>query len=261
MINPERPDAEACFVENHGLIERAIAALCRRHGLYGDDADEFASWTRLKLVENDYAVIRKFRGESSIATYLTVVIAMLLREYRVQRWGRWRPSAEARRRGELAIRLEMLVYRDGLRMDQAAESLRSAGYTTLSDREITTLLAELPARLPLRPVESAPELLTEHPAPATAEDRVLGEEAERERRTINEALSHALGRLPPEDRLIVRMRFTENMSVANIARGLAIPQKPLYRRIERALGDLRRSLEAAGVSHEHVQTILDHSGS
>jgi RNA polymerase sigma factor for flagellar operon FliA len=55
------------------------------------------------------------------------------------------------------------------------------------------------------------------------------------------------------------MRFMENLSVANIARGLALPQKPLYRRIERALAELRKSLEAAGVSREHVQTLLDHS--
>lgn len=259
MILRERQDAEASFVENLGLIERAIAALCRRHGLHGDDADEFASWTRLKLVENDYAVLRKFRGESSIATYLTVVIAMLFREYRVQRWGRWRPSAEARRRGELAVRLETLVYRDGLPLIQTAESLRSAGYTTLSDRELAALLAELPPRLPLRPVESGPELLVENAGPASAEERVLAEEAERERGAVNDALSHALGGLPPEDRLIVRMRFMENISVANIARGLALPQKPLYRRIERALAELRKSLEAAGISRQQVQTLLDDS--
>lgn len=261
LIIQERQTAEACFGENLDLIERVVASLCRRHGLQGDDADDFASWTRLKLVDNDYAVLRKFRGESSIGTYLTVVFAMLFREYRVQRWGRWRPSAEARRRGEVAVRLETLVHRDGFPLHQAAESLRSVGCTTLSDRDLAVLLAELPPRLPLRPRESGPELLLENPSPSSAEDRILAEEAERERRSVNEALSHALGTLPPEDRLIVRMRFMESMSVANIARGLALPQKPLYRRIERALSELRSSLQAAGVSREHIQTLLDHSAS
>lgn len=213
----------------------------------------------MKLMENDYAVLRKFRGESSLPTYLTVVIAMLFREYRVQRWGRWRPSAEAKRRGEVAVRLETLVYRDGLRLEQAIRSLRSSGQTSLSDRAITAMFAELPPRLPLRPVEAGADVLIETPAPAGADDRVLGAEAERQRRSVDHALSQALERLPPEDRLIVRMRFWENMSVANIARGLSLPQKPLYRRIEHALAEVRTSLESSGISRAEVQSLLDHS--
>src|SRR5919109_1132038 len=96
---PDRQALEALFLRNLGWIERALASVCRRYGVSRDDAEDFASWAKLKLVEDDYAVLGKFRDESSITTYLTVVIAMLFRDYRVQRWGRWRPSADARRRG------------------------------------------------------------------------------------------------------------------------------------------------------------------
>src|SRR6266498_2338556 len=88
-MTPERQRLEALFLSQLGWIERVVAAICRRHGLARDDAEDFASWTTLKLIENDYAVLRKFRGESAVTTYLAVVIAMLFRDYRTHRWGRW----------------------------------------------------------------------------------------------------------------------------------------------------------------------------
>lgn len=253
---PDRQSFEAVFLENLDWIERIVASVCRRHGLSGEDAEDFASWVKLRLVEDDYAILRKFRGESAITTYLTVVIAMLFRDYRVERWGRWRPSAAALRHGRVAVRLETLVHRDGFRLDQAGEILRTTGETDLSDRELAALLAELPVRTPLRPVEVGSEPLASAPATAHADDLVVGGEEEEERRAADDALSRALQRLPPEDRLILRMRFWEGLSVADIARGLDLPQKPLYRRIERALGDLRKYLEAAGVTRERVRALL-----
>src|SRR3712207_199407 len=104
-----RADAESLFLSNLPYIDRVLAALARRYGLGGDEVDDFASWARTRLVENDYAVVAKFRGESSATTYLTVVLSMLGREYLVQERGRWRPSAAARRAGPLAARLETLV--------------------------------------------------------------------------------------------------------------------------------------------------------
>src|SRR5688572_20569032 len=118
---------EASFVENLALIDRVAASVARRQGLTGDDAADLSSWIKLKLVESDYAVFGKFRGESSISTYLTAVIATLAHDYRVQRWGRWRPSAAARRKGSVAMRLEALVHRQGHDLRQAAEALRTAG--------------------------------------------------------------------------------------------------------------------------------------
>jgi RNA polymerase sigma factor (sigma-70 family) len=253
---PERSELEGRFLENLSAIERIVAALCRRHGLSGDNAAEFASWVKLRLVENDYAVLAKFRGESSLTTYLTVVIAMLFRDYRVEHWGRWRPSAAALRHGPVAVRLERLVRRDGYSLDQAGQLLRTSGETTLSDRELAKLLAELPARGPLRPSEIGAEPLADLPAAIGADDSVVREQAQADRRATDEALNRALGHLRAEDQLIVRMRFWEGLSVADVARGLGLPQKPLYRRIEHALSELRRHLEAAGVSRERAREIL-----
>ena len=91
---------EERFVQNLDLIDRIVAFVCRRNHLDAGESDDFASHVRFKLLEDDYGVIRKFEGRSSLSTYLTTVIQRLYFQYRVQLWGKWRPSAEAKRLGE-----------------------------------------------------------------------------------------------------------------------------------------------------------------
>lgn len=251
---PTREVLEQLFLANLPAVEKILGALARRHALSRDAAEEFAAWANLRLIENDYAVLAKFRGESSLPTYLTVVLAMLFREYRVQEWGRWRPSAAAKRGGPLAISLETLVNRDGISLAEAGERLRTSGVTTMSDKELATLVAEFPVRTPLRPAQAI-----EPPADAVGADRaddiVVLEESSSAAAAAQTALDRALAELPGEDRLIVRLHYMESMSVADIARGLSLPQKPLYRRLERLLGLLRTGLERAGVSRDHVREL------
>ena len=139
---------EALFVENLPQLDRIVAGFARRHGLTADAAAELGSSIKLRIVEEQYAVFRKFRGESSLSTYLTVVVTMLAREHRVKEQGRWRPSAAAQRHGKVATELETLVHRRGYALPEAGEMLRTRGHTTLSDRELGDLLGRLPRREP-----------------------------------------------------------------------------------------------------------------
>lgn len=250
-------DARQLFLSQLDVIERIVGALCRRHGVAGDDASDFGSWVKLRLIENDYAVIRKFRGESSLATYLTVVIAMLFRDYRVQRWGRWRPSAAARREGTLAVRLETLVYRDGHRLEQAADILRTAGQPGLSDREVVALFRRLPRRVPRPRLDSSAEPAEGVPAVAGADDALLQSERATDQAAANRVLTAALEALATEDRLVVRMHFWEGLSIADIARALGLPQKPLYRRMERALATIRARLVQSGATDSEAREALN----
>jgi RNA polymerase sigma factor for flagellar operon FliA len=258
---PDRNDAEALFLQNLAWIDRVCASLCRRHGVAGDDADEFASWARASLIENDYAIVRKFRGESAPTTYLTVVLSTLFSAWRVRERGRWRPSAAARREGPLAVRLEAMVHRDGLRLDEAAERLRTSGETALGDRALAEILSRLPAHTLPRPVPVADAVLDDTPAAgASADLRVSSAEAEAARGHGEDAVRRAVDALPAEDRVVVKMRFWEGLTVAEVARGLGVAQKPLYKRLDRVMGRLRRELERAGVSRETVREMLEEAG-
>jgi RNA polymerase sigma factor for flagellar operon FliA len=233
-----REELEALFLANLQHIDRTIDGLSRRYTLSRDASNEFGAWAKLRLIEDDYAVVAKFRGEASIRTYLTVVIAMMFREYRVQEWGRWRPSAAARRAGSLGVWLDMLINRDGLSLAQAGQIVRTAGGTNLSDRELGKIAATFPMRTPLRPVQ-AMDLPLDTADSARSDDLVDAETAASELAATRHALKEALEQLPDDDRLIIRLHYFESMSVAEIARALALPQKPLYRRLDRLLATLR----------------------
>ena len=158
----------------------------------------------------------------------------------------------------MAIRLETLVRRDGYRVDQAGEMLRAAGHTDLPDRELVRLLATLPPReSSTRPMDVGDEPLETLPSAQAADDHVVADEADGERRAAEDVLRSALEGLPPDDRVIVRMRVWEGLSVADIARALNVPQKPLYRRLERIFGRLREQMEGAGITREDVRRMLD----
>src|SRR5829696_5080480 len=110
---------EQLFLDSLDLIERIAVHACRRSRLRPEDKEDFVSLVHEKLLENDYAVIRKFerRENASFATYLNTVIRRLLLDYQNHLWGKWRNSAEAERLGEVAERLEELINRDGFTFD------------------------------------------------------------------------------------------------------------------------------------------------
>ena len=252
-----RDEAEARFLEELPRLERSIAALCRRCGHRGDDADDVASWLKARLIEHDYQALRKFRGDSELATYLTTVTRMLYRDWVVQQHGRWRPSAEAQRQGTVAMQLERLVYRDGLTLANGIEQLRTMRVTDLSDRRLVAIFRSLPAREPLRPRAVDAETIDVLPDATSADDLVVREEARQHRSVADAALDGALNELETEDRVLIRLRFWEGLSIADVARALALPQKPLYRRLERLFVRLRERLVAQGVSSAAVRELLD----
>jgi len=49
------------------------------------EAVNFESWVLAKFIENDYALIRKIRGTTSVIAYLAVVAGFVIpRDFRVQ---------------------------------------------------------------------------------------------------------------------------------------------------------------------------------
>ncbi len=154
MVERSAPDrsntGEALFLAHFDVVERAIDFVCARNHLSASDADDFSSYVTLRMVEDDYEVFSRFQGRASLRTYLTVVIQRMLLDYRVRNWGRWRPSAEAKRCGPLAIRLEEMLVRDGCQLDEAYEMLKTNHGLTVTREELERLAARLPARAPRR---------------------------------------------------------------------------------------------------------------
>ena len=243
VLHPERT-----FLDNLPVIDRVIGIIARRHSLSRTDAEEFASWARAKIIDDDYAVLRKFAGRSALPTYLAVVITNLFRDYRNSNWGRWRPSAAATRIGPVGIRLEELLYRDRRSLREAIEVLHSAG-VTLSSSELSHLAAKIPQR------EGASEVGLEDPdaAAAAVAPPAMPDDGDAE---AIAALRATLDQLPPDEQVILRMRFWDGISVADIARTLRLEQKPLYRKIDSIQARMRSMLVARGIDHRRATELL-----
>lgn len=235
-------DPERWLLDHLGDVHRIAATIARRHALSADDADEYEAWARSRLIDNDFAIIRRFQGRSSFSTYLAVVLTNLFRDYRNSIWGRWRASAAAQRLGAEAVKLEALLYRDGMSIREAMESVKQHGSGS-SDRELSHLVM----RIPQRPKEREVTIDATHAIASSDYDAIA---TERERATLAEAIREAVGELGDEDRIITRMRFWDDVPVADIARALHLEQKPLYRRLERIQEHLRRALERRGITRD-----------
>lgn len=238
-------------------IEMVARSAARRSGFADDDRPDVVAYVRLRLIEGDYAILAKHRGESSIESYLAVVVTRLVRDYRLREWGRWRPSAFAVRHGSLAVRLETLTKRDGLPFEQAARVLRSEGWA-VSDDALRQVARLLPQREPLRPSQvdvHDPGVQESIASSGDADSEVAILNADLRRR-IFEAMEREIHALPAEDQLIIRLRYREGLPIADVARALGLPEKPLYRRLPSIVARVRRQLEATGITSDDLRDLL-----
>jgi RNA polymerase sigma factor for flagellar operon FliA len=240
-------DAEHLYTQFRPVIEQAIDVVCRRHALSAADADDFSSAVHLHLIDNEFRVLRKFEHRSSFRTFIIAVITHKYQDWRNARWGKWRPSAEAKRRGGVALHLERLLLRDGLSFDQAHETLRTNFQVRESRQELEAIAATLPRRHGRQFVHE--DELADQAAPqGAADESIRAREAAEGARIASAALARALCMLPSQDRLVLRMRFEDGFTVTQIADVLRLEAKPLYRRIDRLLTQLRARLEQVGVN-------------
>ena len=246
-------EARELLTSNLALIERAVAFACRRYRLDATDEEELRSIVHLRLVENDYTILRAYEQRSSFATYISIVVQRMALDYRIHAWGKWHASAEAKRLGALAVELEQIVRRDGRTLDEAF-SLLAPKHDGVTRDSLQALLARLPERAARhREVdleEAEPIAVTDVDEPLIAHERRT--DAER----LSSLMNGLMARVPDDERLILQLRFEGGMTVAQIARALGLDQKLTYRRIERRMRDIKEELLHAGISAHDVLDLI-----
>ena len=245
---------ERLFLDHLAVIDQVVQFIGRRHHLDADAIEELQSAIRLKIIDNDYEVLRKFEGRSSMRTYLTAIVQRYFLDSRTALWGRWRPCALARRAGTAGVLLDQLLTRDGMTLDEAVMRVRERH--EVPEAQLRRLAAVLPVRTPRRFVGE--EHLIAVPADGTpaVDSALLQDEAERAQLALDDAL-RALG---DEDRVILKYRFVHGLQISQISRLTGLEQKPLYRRFEGIIKTLRSEFDARGVSREHVTALIGTPG-
>lgn len=250
------PEARELLTSNLGVIERAVGFASRRYRLEPNDAEEFESVVNLKLVDNDYAILRAFEARSSFATYISIVVQRLAHDYCIHLWGKWHTSAEAKRLGTLAIDLEQLLLRDGRTIDEALVILRPK-HDGITRESLQSLAARFPDRAPRhRDVDLDKAESVAATRAADVEEPIFANERRHASERLSAVMSTVIERLPEDERLILQLRFEGGMTVPQIARALNLDQKLTYRRIERRMREIRTELERSGIAWRDVLDLI-----
>jgi RNA polymerase sigma factor (sigma-70 family) len=230
-----RPDAPS--PDDLTLLSRVLDMVAKMSHLSPEDASDFVQSVHLHLLETDYELLRRFRGKSSLQTYLSVVLRRRLLDWRCRHYGRWRPSAAARRLGPEAIDLERLIHRDGCSREEAIAIVARRWPGPQAD--LWAIASALPARARRRRV---PDTILENATARNESDPLEEQERRETRRKVTASLGRALNGLSAADRWLLRLRFQERRTIRSIADMLSAEPRLLYQRVERLLKALRASM-------------------
>jgi len=256
-VVPSPDDVAACrdlLSTHYDVVVDAVRFVAARHRLSRDIADELRGRTMLHLTAHDYAVLRHWRRECSLHTYLVTVISRVFLDYRNHEWGKAKPPALARRLGPVALMLWRLTHRKRLSFDEAVQTLHADHGVTESREALRAIFVQLPAASGRYFVDVTELAQAEQPG-ADADALVVNAEQQSLATRVDAALASALAGLAPDDRLILKLFFTDGLSRARIARLLHLDQQRLYPRFLTLLSRLRDALTAQGVSADVVREL------
>jgi len=238
------------------LLDKLIGHEGRRRRLRADEIEDLGSYVRLRLLERGGDVLEHFQGNSSIPTYLAVVVQRIYLDWRRRNWGDWRPSTLARRLGDVAVELERMWAREALPWDHVQASLLSRFGEEAAPERLEALRDQLGTHR--RPKLVGEEALQPLPDPSPGADSAL---LDRERNEAAErlvrAVQQSIAGLEPEDRLVLRLHFKEQKSLRTIAECLGCDHRRVHRQVGRVLLELRQHLNERGCTREMVILALE----
>lgn len=245
------------LLDHLDLIDQIVRTTGRRRHLSGIEQDDFASYVNLRLVDDDYAVLRKFRNRSSLWTYLAAVIERMSLDFCVEKWGRWRPSVVAGRLGPAAVVLERLVTRDGHTLEEAIEIVRTNHAAGLTPAELRAMWDQLPVRAG-HTIEVGEEAAAGVSSTDSSEATVEDAARQRDINRLERALRSAFGQIGEQDRVMIALRFDEDLPVAAIAKLMKSSVATVHRRLDRSIGQLRAALARSGFDPREVASLIGH---
>jgi RNA polymerase sigma factor for flagellar operon FliA len=244
------------LLDHLDLVNQIVRSVGRRRHLSGPELEDFGGFVHLRLVDDDYAILRKFQHRSSLWTYLAAVIERLSLDFCTEKWGRWRPSAIAERLGPAAVVLERLINRDAHPLEEALEILRTNHDVGLSEAGLRDIWRQLPLRLRTTEVgEEAAELLLSN----DSSESVIDDHDHRENiNRLQGALATAFAQIAEQDRVLIALRFDQDLSMVEIAglTGSSVPT--LHRRLDKSVKQLRSALSHAGFDPREVANLIGH---
>jgi RNA polymerase sigma factor (sigma-70 family) len=246
------PDAGAAWKAFIDQWSGRLMAIARRHAVTDEDAQDCFLHLCEGLCSDGFARLRTYDPDQGVpfGGWLAVVANRLAVDWQRRQYGRMRMPSAVLALDSFHQRVYELVYRQGLDRSACLEALRIT-YPRLDEARISGALARLHNALSSRQrwrlsfTNRPPEQRTvsREAGHVMLAGAPIGEylpEIKTEQSQRASALRAALKQLSAEDRLLLRLRFEQHLSLEQTARIAGLPNlHQARRRIERALEQLR----------------------
>jgi RNA polymerase sigma factor (sigma-70 family) len=250
LSSPHAAEAWRDFLDAYAALVLHVIRIAERDP---DDASECFLFVCEQLSRRSYRRLRRFRldGPASFPTWLSAVVRNLTIDWHRKRAGRRRPFRAVSRLPLLEQELFRCVFDQGMTEEAALLHLRprfpALSWESVSKGIERVRKALAPRQLWLLSVRQGTVVSIEQPADPGPDVETLT--ASNEMRAI---LSRALHDLPHMDRLLLRLRFDEDLTLEQIARLTAMESaQSVDRRLRKVLHDLRQRMTgSAGAKNE-----------
>jgi RNA polymerase sigma factor (sigma-70 family) len=250
--------ADAAWGEFLERYSAGIMHAVRRHESDHDRASDCFLYVTAALSDDGFRRLLSFRpdGPARFRTWLLAVVSNLCVDWRRREDGRTRPIQAVTRLPELDQLVYRHIYQHGLSRAQCLLSLKPQ-FPDLTERQLSVINARLFALLtPQQRFQSTVQHRTtisldgrstpgdDGPA-SQLEDPDAGPEALTLQAQQRARLEAALLQLPPQQRLLLRLRFEQDLTLAEVARLTRQPDPyRVNRQIQAALAALADLMES-----------------
>ena len=255
------------------LIERqcfnAVKHQLKYHGAFNNPLNienetlELSNQVLDTLQHDDYRVLRQFKGDAKLSTYITTIIARQAVDLVRKKLGRSREKERAQKFGKIGMIIYEKIILQGCSPGEIYPALKSIEGISLSLDEVETIAEKIKGKKTSltfsnddNPVVKNGAIVNEDgdyiiPDKKSNPEELLIEEQRKQK--LGEVVKDIIAQLNGEERIILRMRFPANDEekpgkVEQIATVLGISKKAVYKRIARILNKCKNLLAQKGVA-------------
>ncbi len=240
-------------------------------------ADEAALFVMDSLAENSWQRVQSYTGRGSFRSFIASLSWRLLEDFSRKRFGRVRPPLWIRKLGGIWTLLFSLLCLERLRMVDAVESAASR-YPAREKPDIEEAALTLLGRIPQCGSQQALEVAFQEtgkssdPGSLGSPDRLM--EKDEQGHLFAALFGELTGTdqepgmplkfallleegiaLAPEERLLLKLVYRDNVSVARAGRLLGLNRDQVNGRLRRLLARLRQDFQGMGLGEELMELL------
>lgn len=216
------------------------------------------------LRQHNYRVLKEFKGNAQLTTYLSAIISRHAVDLIRKKLGRAREKERAKELGDIGLILYQQVIKDGYSLQDVFTELKESRKFLGSLEELEAKVQKIKGKNPGSSyfVDTTCSSVIKEGTSIDGEEYIIPDvksdpqtilmEKQRDQE-INEVIQAIISRLTGEEKLLLHMRFPFNedekpKSVEQIAAALGITSKAVYKRLTRLMTKCKDQLHRQGVS-------------